>query len=235
MGSCRQGDTLNGFIMSDELLANLDYQFKDPNLLKIALTHRSKGGENNERLEFLGDAVVNFVVAEILYQQFPRASEGELSRWRATLVNRDALADVAKQFELGKYIHLGPGEIRSGGSERLSILSCAMEAVIGAVYLDGGFDAARAGIMRWYEPMIKSLSSASSHKDPKTLLQEFLQSQRMPLPVYTVESIEGEAHQQRFTISCQVDGVPLKTFGEGTSRRRGEQNAAQAMLGVLKK
>ncbi|RDI42696.1 ribonuclease III [Aquicella lusitana] len=221
--------------MSDELTSKLNYVFQQPKLLKVALTHRSKGGDHNERLEFLGDAVVNFVIAEILYHQFPKATEGELSRWRATLVNRDTLAELAKEFELGRYLFLGPGELRSGGSERQSILSCAMEAIIGAVYLDGGFDAARACIMAWYEPWLQSLSTAASHKDPKTLLQEYLQSRRMPLPVYTVEAIEGEAHQQRFTVSCQVEGVEQKTRGKGTSRRRAEQDAALAMLGVLKK
>ena len=125
--------------------------------------------------------------------------------------------------------------MRSGGSERQSILSCAMEAIIGAVYLDGGFNAARAKIVDWYEPLLQSLSSAASHKDPKTLLQESLQSRRLPLPVYTVEAIEGEAHQQLFTVSCQVEGMPDKTLGKGTSRRRAEQDAAQAMLGVFKK
>lgn len=221
--------------MSDELVQKLGYQFRDTNHLKVALTHRSRGGEHNERLEFLGDAVVNFVIAEILYQQFPKASEGDLSRWRATLVNRDALADVARQFELGKYIFLGPGETRSGGSERQSILSCAMEAVIGAVYMDGGFDAVRDRIIVWYKDMLKSLSSASSHKDPKTQLQEFLQSQKLPLPVYAVTAIEGQAHQQQFTVCCQIDGVVTKTYGKGTSRRRAEQDAAMAMLGELKK
>jgi ribonuclease III len=221
--------------MNDELSQKLKYEFQQTKFLKIALTHRSKGGEHNERLEFLGDAVVNFVIAEILYQQFPKATEGELSRWRATLVNRDTLADLAKEFDLGRYLYLGPGELRSGGSERQSILSCAMEAIIGAVYLDGGFEAARDKINDWYEPLLQSLSSASSHKDPKTLLQEFLQSRRLPLPIYTVETIEGEAHQQLFTVSCQVDGMGEKTFGKGTSRRRGEQNAALAMLGMLKK
>lgn len=221
--------------MSDELSQKINYQFQQPQLLKVALTHRSKGGDHNERLEFLGDAVVNFVIAEILYQQFPKATEGELSRWRASLVNRDALAELAKEFELGRYLYLGPGELRSGGSERQSILSCAMEAIIGAVYLDGGFNAARAKIVDWYEPLLQSLSSAASHKDPKTLLQESLQSRRLPLPVYTVEAIEGEAHQQLFTVSCQVEGMPDKTLGKGTSRRRAEQDAAQAMLGVFKK
>lgn len=221
--------------MSDELARKLNYVFHEPTLLKIALTHRSKGGDHNERLEFLGDAVVNFVIAEILYQQFPKATEGELSRWRATLVNRDTLAELAKEFELGRYLFLGPGELRSGGSERQSILSCAMEAIIGAVYLDGGFEAARARIVAWYEPWLQTLSSASSHKDPKTLLQEYLQSRRLPLPLYAVEAIEGEAHQQLFTVSCQVEGIAEKSHGQGTSRRRAEQEAAQAMLRVLKK
>lgn len=218
-----------------ELTKKLNYDFKQPKLLKVALTHRSKGGDHNERLEFLGDAVVNFVIAEILYHQFPKATEGELSRWRASLVNRDALAELAKEFDLGPHLFLGPGELRSGGSERQSILSCAMEAIIGAVYLDGGFDAARAKIEEWYEPLLQSLSSAASHKDPKTLLQESLQGRRLALPIYTVEAIEGEAHQQLFTVSCQVEGIENKTLGKGTSRRRAEQDAAQAMLGVLKK
>lgn len=218
----------------DELTDKLHYTFADAKLLKVALTHRSKGGDHNERLEFLGDAVVNFVIAEILYQQFPKATEGELSRWRASLVNRDTLAGLAKQFELGRFLYLGTGELKSGGSERQSILSCAMEAIIGAVYLDRGFAAARAKIVEWYEPLLQSLSSASSHKDPKTLLQEYLQRLRLPLPVYTVDAIEGEAHQQLFTVSCQVEEME-KTFGIGTSRRRAEQEAALAMLRVLKK
>lgn len=218
----------------DELTNKLHYTFADPKLLKVALTHRSKGGDHNERLEFLGDAVVNFVIAEVLYQQFPKATEGELSRWRASLVNRDTLAGLAKQFELGRFLYLGTGELKSGGSERQSILSCAMEAIIGAVYLDRGFAEARAKIVEWYEPLLQSLSSASSHKDPKTLLQEYLQRLRLPLPVYTVDAIEGEAHQQLFTVSCQVEEME-KTFGVGTSRRRAEQEAALAMLRVLKK
>jgi ribonuclease-3 len=221
--------------MSDVLVEKLNYQFRDPQFLKTALTHRSKGGEHNERFEFLGDAVVNFVVAEILFHQYPTATEGDLSRWRASLVNRDTLADLAKEFELGSYLFLGPGEMRSGGNERQSILSCAMEAVIGAVYLDGGFEAASKCIAEWYAPWLQSLSSAASHKDPKTLLQEHVQSRRMSLPIYTVESIGGEAHQQTFTVSCQIDGLPDKTHGKGTSRRRAEQDAAAAMLGVLKK
>lgn len=220
--------------MNEDLEKILNYQFRQPALLKTALTHRSKGGEHNERLEFLGDAVVNFVIAEILYHQYPAASEGDLSRWRATLVNRDTLAELAKEFDLGPHLILGPGELRSGGSERHSILSCTMEAIIGAVYLDGGFQTARECIVAWYEPWLQSLSSAASHKDPKTLLQEYLQSRRLSLPIYTVVNIEGEAHQQTFTVSCQVEGLTEKTLGKGTSRRRAEQDAAQAMLGVVK-
>lgn len=221
--------------MNDILMKKLQHTFNDPQMLKSALTHRSRGGEHNERLEFLGDAVVNFVIAEILYHEFPKAAEGELSRWRASLVNRDALADLAKDFDLGPHLLLGPGELRSGGQERQSILSCAMEAVIGAIFLDAGFDVVRRCIIGWYQTHIKSLSAASEHKDPKTLLQEYMQSQRQSLPVYTVESIEGEAHQQSFIVSCQVEGVESKTLGRGTSRRRAEQDAAQAMLEVVRK
>ncbi|OGT38489.1 MAG: ribonuclease III [Gammaproteobacteria bacterium RIFCSPHIGHO2_12_FULL_38_14] len=221
--------------MSHELFEKLNYTFKTPKLLQMALTHRSKGGEHNERLEFLGDGVVNFVIAEVLYHQFPKATEGELSRFRASLVNRDALANLAKNFDLGRYLLLGPGETRSGGNERHSILSCTMEAVIGAIYLDGGFEAIHQKIIEWYEPLLQSLSSAADHKDPKTLLQEYLQHHRLSLPNYVVESIDGEAHQQLFTVSCQVEGMEPKTFGKGTSRRRAEQSAAQAMLKVFKK
>jgi ribonuclease-3 len=221
--------------MNDELSKKLNYQFKDPQFLKIALTHRSKGGEHNERLEFLGDSIVNFVIAEVLYKQFPKATEGELSRWRAHLVNRETLADLAKEFELGRYLFLGPGELRSGGHERQSILSCAMEAIIGAVYSDGGFEIAREKILEWYETLLQSLSSAASHKDPKTLLQEYLQSCRLALPAYHVETISGEAHQQIFTVSCKVQGMDEYTLGKGTSRRRAEQDAAQAMLTILKR
>lgn len=221
--------------MSAELLKKIGYQFKRPELLHVALTHRSRGGDHNERLEFLGDAVVNFVIAEILYHRFPKATEGDLSRWRASLVNRDTLAELAKKYDLGRYLMLGPGEMRSGGSGRLSILSCAMEALIGAVYLDGGYDVVSKCIGGCYDDLINSLSSASSHKDPKTLLQEYLQSHKLPLPIYTVESIEGEAHQQVFIVSCQVEGVSGKTIGKGTSRRRAEQECAQAMLEVVGK
>lgn len=219
--------------MSQVLMEKLGYIFKDESLLKIALTHRSRGGEHNERLEFLGDAVVNFMIGDILFRHFPKASEGDLSRWRSSLVNRNALAELAKQFDLGPYLLLGPGEQRSGGNERHSILSCAMEAIIGAIYLDTGFDATYECVQAWYQPWVQSLSSAASHKDPKTVLQEFVQGRRLSLPVYTVESIDGEAHQQFFTVSCQIDGIAHKSYGKGSSRRRAEQEAAQIMLEMI--
>lgn len=217
------------------LTKKLNYTFKEPQYLKTALTHRSHGVENNERLEFLGDAVVNFVIGDLLYRQFPEATEGELSRFRATLVNRNTLADLGKAFELGQYLFLGQGEKRSGGHERHSILSCAMEAVIGAVFLDGGYESAYQKIADWYEPLLKTLTSAENHKDPKTLLQEYLQSHRFALPVYHVAKITGEAHKQEFTVECRVAGLSEVAEGRGTSRRRAEQEAALAMLGKVRK
>lgn len=221
--------------MSAELCRKLGFQFSNPKLLKIALTHRSSDEENNERLEFLGDSIVNFIIAEALYQQFPHAQEGDLSRWRASLINRDALGKLARGFDLGRYLFLGPGELKSGGGDRQSILSCAMEAIIGAIYIDAGFASARECVLRWYQPLLQSLTSAATHKDPKTQLQEYLQSLHMPLPIYTVESVEGESHQQIFVVSCSVDSMPKKILGKGTSRRRAEQEAAENMLGVVKK
>lgn len=221
--------------MAQDLEMKINYTFNNPELLQMALTHRSKGIEHNERLEFLGDAVVNFVIAKILYDRFPDATEGELSRWRAALVNRDTLAELAKKYDIGPHLVLGPGEVRSGGHERHSILSCAIEAIIGAVYLDGGFETVNGCIAECFNELVSSLSDAHDHKDPKTLLQEHLQANRMPLPVYSVKDIEGEAHQQIFVVTCTVDGVNKETVGRGTSRRRAEQDAAQAMLEVTKK
>lgn len=212
----------------------LGYTFHNPELLTTALTHRSCGVNHNERLEFLGDSIVNFVIAEALFNQFLTASEGELSRWRASLVNREALADLAKQLKLGEHLLLGPGELRSGGQYRESILSCAMEAIIGAIYLDAGFEAAKNRIMHWYQEKLSKLLSAAEHKDPKTVLQEFLQAKRLPLPVYSVDKITGEAHQQTFYVKCHIEGSEKISVGQGTSRRRAEQDAAQTMLGLLK-
>ena len=219
--------------MINELSRKLGYHFKNPQLLKRALTHRSSSDENNERLEFFGDSIVNFVIAEALFHQFPTASEGDLTRWRATLINRETLGDIGRQFELGRYLYLGPGELKSGGHDRTSIISCSMEAIIGAIYLDSHFEVARECILRWYQPLLTSLTSAASHKDPKTKLQEYLQKNHLPLPVYEVESIEGELHQQVFVVSCSVQGH--KVMGTGTSRRRAEQQAAENTLEVIKK
>jgi len=219
--------------MSEELSRKLGYQFKNVHLLKVALTHRSSSEENNERMEFFGDSVVNFVIAEALFHQFPHAHEGDLSRWRATLINRETLASIGREFDLGRYLYLGLGELKSGGHDRTSIISCTMEAIIGAIYLDSHFEVARECILRWYHPLLTSLTSASSHKDPKTQLQEYLQSLHLPLPVYEVESIEGESHQQIFVISCTVQDK--KIIGKGTSRRRAEQQAAENTLEIIKK
>lgn len=222
--------------MSKELSHILGYEFSNPHLLTVALTHRSTDKENNERLEFLGDSIVNFVIAEILYIQFPQAQEGELSRWRATLINRATLGKLARQFDIGRFLFLGPGELKSGGGQRESILSCAMEALIGAIYLDGGFSVIRECILRWYEPLLDSLSEdISTHKDPKTQLQEYLQSRHFSLPVYTVESVEGEPHQQIFIVSCKITSLKQKASGKGSSRRRAEQDAAETMLGIIVK
>lgn len=219
----------------ETLYKQLGYEFKNSALLLLALTHRSKGSQHNERLEFLGDSLINCIIAEALYSQFPQATEGELSRWRAVLVNRDSLANLARQFNLGTYLYLGPGELKTGGGQRHSILSCAMEAIIGAIYLDSDFEQTRQTTLQWYKPLLASLSSAANHKDPKTLLQEFLQAKHLPLPQYTIESTEGAAHKQTFIISCSIEGLAEKTLGKGTSRRSAEQLAAEAMLGVLTK
>lgn len=220
--------------MSDELCQKIGYVFSNKAILKLALTHRSSAYPNNERLEFLGDALVNFIIAEALYQQFPRAEEGELSRFRATLINRDTLGNLARAFEIGRYLILGPGELKSGGSKRASILTCAMEAIIGAIYSDGGFEATRTTVLRWYDPLLRSLTTVKNHKDPKTVLQEYLQKMHLSLPIYEVESMSGEAHQQTFSVSCEVRELSLKVTGQGTSRRRAEQTAASNMLEMIK-
>jgi len=220
--------------MLDELSRKLGYEFNDKKLLKIALTHRSSDENNNERLEFLGDSIVNFLVAEILYMKFPNAHEGHLSRWRATLINREALGNLAKQLDLGRFLILGPGELKSGGVHRHSILSCAMEAIIGAIYLDAGFETTLECVKRWFEPMIASISFSTSHKDPKTRLQEYLQAKHLPLPNYSVETITGESHEQTFTVILKIESLNQSANGVGTSRRKAEQDAANKMLGILK-
>ncbi|MHB0774030.1 ribonuclease III [Halomonas sp. WWR20] len=208
----------------------IGYQFRDPALLELALTHRSYGGDNNERLEFLGDSIVNFVIAEALFQRFPQAREGQLSRLRARLVKGVTLAELAREFALGEYLRLGSGEMKSGGFRRDSILADAVEAVIGAIYLDGGMEIAKTRVLSWYGTRLEALDLQDTLKDPKTRLQEFLQSRQSALPRYEVVTIEGEAHDQTFTIECHVDMLSDHTLGVGASRRHAEQQAAERAL-----
>jgi len=212
------------------LLRALGRGFSDENLLDLALTHRSVGGRNNERLEFLGDALINSCVADALYRRHVELEEGDLSRLRASLVNQEALADVARELDLGSYLTLGPGELKSGGHRRASILADALEALIGAVFLDAGFDAAHAAILKILEPRLAAPLSTEDLKDSKTRLQEVLQARDLPLPVYAVESVRGEPHKQTFRVSCSVQPLDIRTEGEGGSRRNAEQEAARQAL-----
>ena len=211
----------------------LGYTFQDQALLTLALTHRSFAGRNNERLEFLGDAILNFVAGEALYQRFPQAREGQLSRLRARLVKGETLAILARGFELGEYLRLGSGELKSGGFRRESILADALEALIGAIYLDAGMDMARERVVAWLTQELDSLTLVDTNKDPKTRLQEFLQSRGSELPCYEVVDIQGEPHCRMFFVQCAVDLLKEKTQGHGASRRIAEQVAAAAALVAL--
>lgn len=212
------------------LLRALGRGFGDETLLDLALTHRSVGGRNNERLEFLGDALVNACVADALYRRHAELEEGDLSRLRASLVNQEALADVARELDLGSYLSLGPGELKSGGHRRASILADALEALIGAVFLDAGFEAAHAVVSRLLESRLAAPLSTEALKDSKTRLQEVLQARDLPLPVYAVESVRGEPHKQTFRVSCSLQSLDIRTEGEGGSRRNAEQEAARHAL-----
>ena len=208
----------------------LGYAPHDLALFRAALTHRSAAGPNNERLEFLGDAVLNLVIAHELYGAFPHATEGDLSRLRARLVSREPLAEVALALGVGAALQLGSGELKSGGFRRQSILADAFEALCGAIYLDGGQAAAAPLIARLFAPRIAALPPPAALKDPKTRLQEYLQSRSLSLPRYAVLHIEGEDHEQTFRVSCEVPGLGLRCEGRGSSRRRAEQDAARCML-----
>lgn len=209
------------------------YSFADQSLAQLALTHSSAGAASNERLEFLGDAILGFVIAAELYERYPDAPEGELSRMRASLVNQHSLATIATSVRLGELLILGPGELKSGGRTRASILSDAVEAVLGAIYLDAGLEAARQTILRIYGKLLHSTGQAERGKDAKTRLQEFLQSKSLPLPVYEVLSIEGEDHQQTFAVACQIDLLKQATEGSGSNRKLAEQQAAEKALLAL--
>ena len=212
----------------------LDYTFADEVLLEQALTHRSAGSRNNERLEFLGDAILGSVVAAELYRRYPGAKEGELSRLRANLVRRESLAEIAQQLDLGQHLTLGAGERKSGGHRRDSILSDTVEALLGAIFLESGFAVCQRCILRLFSARLDALSDVASLKDAKTRLQEYLQSHHLPLPEYTVQEVSGEAHAQFFKVECSVDGVALSAGkGQGSSRRQAEQNAAADLLARL--
>lgn len=218
---------------SEWLRDALGYECRDAALLEAALTHRSAGGPHNERLEFLGDAVLNCVVAMLVFREFGAADEGDLSRFRASLVSGETLAVIAAEIELGEQLRLGSGELKSGGFRRKSILADALEALFGAIYLDGGFEAAQRVIERLFVPRMDRLPSAAELKDPKTRLQETLQARGLGLPAYVVESTSGEAHNQSFQVRCSVDVLGLHVVASGASRRRAEQAAAQLVLNAL--
>ena len=215
------------------LCSKIGYTFSDIGLLERALTHRSAGSINNERYEFLGDAILGFVVADELYRRFEQADEGQLSRLRALLVKRETLAQIARELELGPCLNLGAGELRSGGQTRDSILADALEAVFAAIYQDGGYPAAQAIISQLFTNRLDGLSLETHQKDPKTRLQEILQASRQELPEYGIVATSGSEHERTFKVSCELKQLSRKTVASGTSRRKAEQAAAQAMLKVL--
>lgn len=214
------------------LCQDLAYRFKQEHYLTTALTHRSAGTPNNERLEFLGDALLSCIMAEVLFQRFPDASEGQLTRSRANLVKRDTLVKIAQGLELGKYLRLGGGELKTGGEQRASILSDAVEAILGAIYLDSSMDTCQSVVLHLWDTPLSNLSP-SKIKDPKTRLQEYLQAQQQPLPIYRVLAIMGTPHAQTFEVECIAPGLAKPTYGNGDSRRRAEQSAAAEALRIL--
>ncbi len=216
------------------LTAALGHAFGDRSLLQTALTHRSFGVPNNERLEFLGDGVLNCVIAIALFRRFPDIAEGDLSRLRANLVRQESLHRLAISLNLGDYLRLGEGELKSGGSQRPSILADAVEALIGAAYLDGGFEAAQSMVARLYLPLFDEMKPGEVIKDAKTRLQEWLQGRKRPIPRYQLLETSGAAHEQRFAVACEIDNPPLRTTGHGASRRLAEQAAADNALKALK-
>jgi ribonuclease-3 len=217
------------------LIKRLSYKFVDTNLLTQALTHRSYSSLNNERLEYLGDGALNFIVANQLYQRFPTLDEGDLSRLRAQLVKEATISEIALSLDLGDALKLGEGELKSAGWRRPSILADALEAIIGAVYLDGGFVAAEALVLNLYTEKLNTIDPKVIDKDPKSLLQELLQGKKVAVPEYAVVHTGGEAHAQVFIVECFIQKMDIRTVGEGTSRRIAEQKAAQLALLALEK
>ncbi|MDM8568124.1 ribonuclease III [Thiotrichales bacterium HSG1] len=214
-----------------DLYRVLAYHFEDEQLLITALTHRSVGTPNNERLEFLGDALLNCIMAKVLFERFSDAREGELTRLRANLVKRDALVKIAYQLELGKYLLLGSGELKTGGEQRTSILSDSVEAVIGAIYLDSDIQTCQSVVVKLWDKLLRNLPQQM--KDPKTRLQEYLQSQQKSLPAYKIFKVKGSPHSQLFEVKCTIPGLKKPTYGNGGTRRSAEQSAAEKALGIL--
>lgn len=211
----------------------IGHGFANQGLLAQALTHRSAGAPHNERLEFLGDSVVNLLVAEALFERWPKADEGALTRARAELVREASLAAIARQLELGARLTMGPGEMKSGGHRRDSILADALEAVVAAIYLDAGFETCRAAVLPWFEPLLDALPVGRPEKDAKTRLQEWLQARQRPLPAYELVAESGDDHAKSFLVRCLTLDPPLMAEGEGTSRRNAEQLAAAALIEQL--
>jgi len=208
----------------------LGHEFADPELLVMALTHRSAGSKNNERLEFLGDSIINHIVADALYQRFPLAREGDLSRMRASLVKGDTLAELARELQLGEYLLLGPGERKSGGYRRSSILADTLEALAGAIVLDAGYERCRDCVLRWFGTRLDQLAAGAVDKDAKTRLQEYLQGRGNPLPEYELVAVDGDDHDQQFSVACRLSRPQLVVQGAGSSRRKAEQAAAHEAL-----
>ncbi len=219
---------------AEDFFALTGYQFRQQDLLQQALTHRSfSRSNNNERLEFLGDSVLNLIISNHIYQRFGDADEGNLSRIRASLVKEATLAEVARSIKLGDHVNLGGGELKSGGYRRESILSDALEAIIGAIYLDSDYPRTETAVLRLFQQQIDRIDTTASLKDPKTRLQEYLQARQQGLPEYRVEKTSGRSHAQLFTVSCAIGENGLETRGSGTSRKKAEQHAAQKMLEKL--
>lgn len=229
----QQARSDNTEIAVEKLCKKLEYSFKDTSLLVEAITHRSKHSINNERLEFLGDSVLGYVISSELFRCFPEATEGELTRGRAMLVKGETLADLALRMDLGDFLQLGPGELKSGGYRRKSILSDAMEAIIGAIYIDGGLEPARQHILAIYRDKLNDISLKEVSKDPKTRLQELMQANKSPLPQYDVVATSGSDHDQTFEVSCKVREIEKPVKGSGSSRRKAEQDAAKKVLKIL--
>lgn len=220
-------------LLIERLCNRLGYQFNDTSLLKLALTHRSGANKHNERLEFLGDSILGMVIAEYLFSHLKKADEGQLTRLRASLVKGKTLAEIAKELELGECLYLGEGELKSGGFRRASILADALEAIIGAIYQDAGFDATKKVILGLYQQRLESVDLKSVQKDPKTQLQEWLQSRKLPLPEYELLKVTGEPHKQTFDVACVLVDKRVKTHGSGSSRRNAEQQAAEKALAII--